>query len=110
MKYPCRFNRVTSPASHPKGENTEPPTPPCGAPFLSSRCNNKKTYCPANIHSLGGALSDVSRRIIMLTRDAPGKNCAEAAISKRFARFFFFAKSSERIPRRSEARPFETQR
>lgn len=24
MKYPCRFNRVTSPASYPKGENANP--------------------------------------------------------------------------------------
>lgn len=44
MKYPCRFNRVTSPASHPKGENADPMVP--------SRYNNKKTYCP-RIYSLG---------------------------------------------------------
>lgn len=31
MKYPCRFNRVTSSASHPKGENADPTVPSLAA-------------------------------------------------------------------------------
>lgn len=43
MKYPCRFNRVTCPACHPRGKNAEPHERRVP---ISFRCNNKKTYCP----------------------------------------------------------------